>query len=96
MFDSMAPVLVGAVSVHTTYKRGLTVEEIAKMALNKVVNISEDAPQPIRDQAHAFKNNLEDVLIYYLKMAVQQDRATICAKMRESGYSELAEHIRKL
>ena len=58
MFDSMAPVIVGAVNVHTTHKRGLTVEEIAKMALDKVVHISENAPPAIRDQAHAYKNAL--------------------------------------
>ena len=30
MLDSMPPLITGVVSVHTTYKRGLTVEEIAK------------------------------------------------------------------
>ena len=96
MLDSMPPLITGVVSVHTTYKRGLTVEEIAKMALDKVVHISENAPPAIRDQAHAYKNALGEVLVYYLKMAVDQDRATICSTLRETGHSELAEQIRNL
>jgi|TARA_R100001143_G_scaffold61498_1_gene62372 hypothetical protein len=96
MLDSLPPIITGAVSIHTTYKRGLNVEEIAKMALDKVVHISENAPPAIRDQAHAYKNALGEVLVYYLKMAVDQDRATICSTLRETGHSELAEQIRKL
>ena len=83
MLDSMPPLITGVVSVHTTYKRGLTVEEIAKMALDKVVHISENAPPAIRDQAHAYKNALGEVLVY-------------CSTLRETGHSELAEQIRKL
>ena len=96
MFGSMAPVSAGIVQVYTTHKRGFTVEEIAKMALDKMIFVADNAPEPIRDQANAFKLQLGDIMVHYLKMAVHQDRATICAKIREAGHVDLANHIRSI
>ena len=87
---------IGDLGVKTTHGRGHAVEEVAKMAADRILYIADDAPFPIRDQARAFKNTVEETLVYYMRQAVEQDRATICAKLRQSGYSDLADNLRNL
>ncbi len=86
----------GMVDVVTSDNGGFPLEKVVDMALNKLINVSEEAPAPIRDQAFAFKSNLREVLDFYIKMAVEQDRATLCYKLRKSGHSDLANHLRSL
>jgi hypothetical protein len=94
MFDISASLSVGDVDVVTTDNRGLSVEEAAQMAVNKILYVSKDAPEPLREQAMAFKDTLHGVIVYYMKHAVDQDRATIAAKLREAGHPELAKDLR--
>ena len=57
---------LGNVGVTTTNHRGHTIEEVADMATAKIVSVSDDAPAPIRAQAHAFKNACKTVIMYYM------------------------------
>ena len=54
MFDIGVSLSVGDVEVITTDNRGLSVEEAAQMAVNKILYVSKDAPEPLREQAMAF------------------------------------------
>jgi len=96
MFDVSSSVSVGNVDVFTTDNKGHSIEEVAQMAANRILYVADEAPPPIRDQAQAFKDTLKQTLIYYMRQAVKQDRATICAKLRQSGYSDLADNLRSL
>jgi hypothetical protein len=96
MFEIDASISVGEVSVITTDNRGLSVEEAAQMAVNKILYVSKDAPDPLREQAMAFKDTVHKVIVHYMKYAINQDRATIAAKLREAGYPELAKNLRSL
>ncbi len=96
MFEINASISVGEVSVVTTDNRGLSVEEAAQMAVDKILYVAEDAPEPLREQAKAFKDTVREVIVYYMKHAVDQDRATVAARLREAGYPELAENLRSL
>ena len=86
----------GIVDVVTSDNGGFPLEKVVDMALNKLINVSAGAPAPIRDQAFAFKSNLREVLDFYIKMAIEQDRATLCYKLRKSGHSDLANHLGSL
>ena len=96
MFDVETILSVGDVDVISTNNRGLSVEEIAKIAIDKILYVAKDTPAPLRDQVLDFKLVLEGVILRYLKLAVDQDRATICAKLRDAGYPELAANLRRL
>ena len=96
MFEINASISVGEVSVVTTDNRGLSVEEAAQMAVDKILYVAEDSPEPLREQAKAFKDTVREVIVYYMKHAVEQDRATVAARLREAGYPELAENLRSL
>lgn len=84
------------VNVVTTTDRGLTVEEVAEQCLEKIISVSDQAPPPIRDQAHAFKQHLRPLLINYMRQAVNNDRTTIYNVLRKSGHEDVAQHIRRL
>jgi|TARA_R110002020_G_scaffold53049_1_gene148678 hypothetical protein len=89
-----AAAFVGDPVVRTTENRGHTLEEVSDMAIDRIMSVSSKAPPVIRDQAEAFKRELKSVLLFYMKMAVEQDRATVCAKIREAGSPELALYLR--
>jgi hypothetical protein len=96
MFSSVGEAGVGNVGVFTSTNRGHSAEEMAEMALNKIMLVSEDAPPIIRDQAIAHRDKLKDVLIFYMKRMAQSERTTIWAQMKQQGHEDLAEIIRRL
>ena len=46
---------IGNLGVKTTENRGHTPEEVAEMATDKIISVSDTAPPQIKAQAHAFK-----------------------------------------
>ena len=89
LINPFANAEVGNVTVHTTRNRGHSAEELTEMALEKVIRVSGDMPEPIRAQVMAYKDNLRDVLLFYMRQAMLSERVTIraeiAAEMKESG-----------
>ena len=54
MFSVNTNTIVGQVGVATSDNGGLSTEQISELAVNKIVSISENAPEPIKQQAEAF------------------------------------------
>ena len=54
--DMPAPIKVDVVA---TSGRGMTAEEVAELALNKLISISDTAPPELAAQAKAFKERME-------------------------------------
>ena len=86
----------GKVNVMTSDKGGLTNEQIADLAVDKIVSISNDAPPHIRQQANQFREHLKKVLYHYLLLARKEERASIVHILRSNGQKEMAEYIRRL
>ena len=84
------------VKVRTANNGGHSVEAIAEMCADKLMTVSETAPDVIRAQAEAFKAEMLNVVQQYIKMAVKEDRATMCAKIQEAGFPDLSEQLRRL
>ena len=87
---------IGSLGVETTSYRGHTPEEWARMAANRIVSISNTAPEPIRQQAHAFKQQVEALLADYLRKAIESHMCTIGNNLEEHGHGDMAEIIRRL
>ena len=86
----------GKVNVMTSEKGGLTNEQIADLAVDKIVSISDEAPAHIRQQANQFREHLKKVLYHYLLLARNEERGSIIQVLRSSGQKEMAEYIRSL
>tara|TARA_Y100001973_G_C5166754_1_gene316622 strand:+ start:533 stop:820 length:288 start_codon:yes stop_codon:yes gene_type:complete len=95
MFD-LGSGSVGAVNIMTSENGGLSNDQIADMLANKLIYISDDAPEPIRLQAEVFKDRVRNLAQYYIELARKEERANICAKVREAGQIELANAIGRL
>ena len=87
---------VGAVNIVTSENGGLSNDQIAEMLASKLIYISDDAPEPIRLQAEAFRDRVRNMAQYYIELARKEERASICAKVREAGQMELANAIGRL
>jgi len=96
MFSLNSETEVGNLGVTTTEYRGHTVEEVADMATKKIVSISDEAPAPIREQAHAFEEVCKKVIAYYMQQAVNNHICTICNLLEKQGQKDLANIIRRL
>lgn len=83
------------VSVTTTQNRGLTPEELAKMCTDKIMHVSDNAAPEIREQAKAYKNVVEAVVLKYLKQAVSSDRTTMYNALANAGHGDVAEIVRR-
>ena len=95
MFD-LGSGSVGAVNIMTSENGGLSNDQIAEMLATKLIYISDDAPEPIRLQAEAFRDKVRNLAQYYIELARKEERASICDKVRDAGQLELAKAIGRL
>jgi hypothetical protein len=88
--SEVAFLLGGAnVKVLTTQGRGFTPEEVAERALDKIISVGSQTHPAIRDQAEAFRNQIRQVLVFYMKEAVRSHNVTLVSKFKKAGYPEL-------
>ena len=82
-------VLLGEIKAIAVSGRGFTPEEVAEMALEKIVYVGENSHPAIRDQAEAFKGQIRVVLVRYMRQAVTSHNTTLANRLREAGHPEL-------
>ena len=88
--DNEAKIIQGVdFDVVTSNGQGHSPEQIAEMALAKIIYVAQDANPLIREQAEAYKNHIRQVLVQYMKKAIKSNHTTIANKLREAGHSDL-------
>ena len=93
MFTEAIGMTVGSVGVQTTDNRGFTPEETAIRCVDKIIGISDNAHPAIRDQAYAYRKEMEKIIAIYMVQAIKSDRTTV---YNASGNPKLAEYIRRM
>lgn len=88
--------LAGAVKAYGTSGRGLNVEELADMAMRKLIHVADTAPPDLREQANQFKENIRRLLITYMHQAIKSDRTTLYNNLRGSGFPEVADIVLRI
>ena len=96
MFSLRSDLEIGNLGVTTTDNRGLSVDEVSEMAVNKIISVSDTAPAPIRAQAHAFRDACKKIVMYYMQEAIKNHICTVCNKLEQQGHTDLANIIRRL
>jgi len=96
MFTEAIGMTVGSVGVQTTDNRGFTPEETAIRCVDKIIGISDNAHPAIRDQAYAYRKEMEKIIAIYMVQAIKSDRTTVYNAVKDSGNLKLAEHIRRM
>ena len=85
-----------SVQIQTTDNRGQTPEEVAERCVNKIIGVSDNAHPAIREQAHAYRREMEKIIAIYMRQAIKSDRTTVYNAIKDSGNPKLAEYIRRL
>jgi DNA-binding phage protein len=85
-----------SVEIQTTNNRGQTPEEVAERCVNKIIGVSNNAHPAIREQALAFRKEMEKVVAIYMRQAIKSDRTTVYNAIKDSGNPKLAEYIRRM
>ena len=81
--------LLGQITAVSVSGRGFTPEEVAEMALDKIIYIGENSHPALRDQAEAFRDQIRTVLVKYMRQAVISHNTTLANKLRDAGHPEL-------
>lgn len=84
------------VDVVTTSDGGHPIDFWAKRAAERIMSVSETAHPAIREQAVAFKNQIETVILHYVKEAVKDNNSMISKTLTDAGYPQLADLFRRL
>ena len=96
MFSLVGAAQVMPVKVVVTTDRGLSADEVAEMAANKILSVSDTAHPAIREQAIAFRDRLMTVLHHYIGIAQRSERTTMLAQLRRAGHGDAADMLEKL
>ena len=89
-------IFTGSVNVMTSNEGGLSSEQISKLALDKLIVVSDNAPPAIKDQAKEFKEVLRYLLFQTIELSRREERATIAYKMSKAGQKEMADLVRRI
>ena len=87
---------IGDLGVQTTTNRGHTIEEVAEMATNKLISISDTADPMVKAQAHAFRDKCKMVITFYVQEGIKNHICTVCNQLEQQGHKDLANIIRRL
>ena len=85
-----------SVQIQTTDNRGQTPEEVAERCVNKIIGVSDNAHPAIREQAHAYRIEMEKIIAIYMRQSIKSDRTTVYNAIKDSGNPKLAEYIRRM
>lgn len=59
--------------VFTSHNGPLSLEQLAEMAANEIIKISDTTPEPLRQQAYLFRENVKRVVYKYLKRSLDSN-----------------------
>ena len=95
MLSSAGTTEIGNVTVVTTSHRGLSPEELAEMALARIISVGENSHPTIIAQAIAYRDFIRTILIHYLRMAQENERSNIVGALTKQGHADTADLIRR-
>lgn len=87
---------LGKVMVSTTDNKGHDPEFWAERATKKICDISENAPDHVRQQALAFQDYINKVILESMKNAIISDRTTLINLFVKQGQKDMADILRKM
>ena len=87
---------LGKVMVSTTENKGHDPEFWAERATQKICDISETAPDHVRQQALAFQDYIYKVILESMKNAIISDRTTLINIFVKQGHQDMADILKNL
>lgn len=85
---------LGKFEVFTTENGGHDPDFYVERILNRMISVSDTAPEPIRAQANAFREKMRLVLRDGMRRAILSDRETLAVELERHGLKEAAALVR--
>jgi len=89
MITNVGKSSLGSIEVATTHGRGATPEELAERAVNRIISVGDNSHPLVAEQARAFKQDVKNIMVFYLKEAVRSNQVTVANAFNKAGYPEL-------
>lgn len=83
---------MGTVEVLTP-PREMQTEEWAQLFVARLISVADTMPKAIRDQANAFREQIQILACHYMRQAIMSDRAVLAKHMAECGHPEFSSLI---
>ena len=96
MFSVDVKTTIGDIAVKTTNNKGLSPEYWTERIIDRLISIIDNADPMVKAQAEAFKDNMTQVVLLYMKQAIASDRATVAGLLQKQGHKDMADIIRRL
>jgi len=96
MLNVKTEISTGTVNVVTSDVGGLSSEQIADMAMDKLMLISDTAPPAIKEQAEVFRRQLREIVFSHIELSRREERATLTQKLSSNGHQDIADIVRRL
>ena len=68
----------------------------AEKLTDRICGISDTAAPHIRQQAEAYKLAIYNVIVYYIKQAINSERCTMRNLLEQQGHEDLAKILKEL
>jgi hypothetical protein len=81
---------VGAFQVTTTSNGGHPPEFFAERICDRLISISETAPPELRQQALAYRQAMQIVVLDGIRRAILSDHTTVVHQLRQAGMEDAA------
>jgi hypothetical protein len=85
---------LSSIILQATGSRGHSPEELAAQATARIISVGMQSHPAIRDQAIAFKAQIQELLTAYMKQAIADDRITLAHRLQQAGHTELLSLLR--
>ena len=95
-FFSSLQFKLGNISVHATQNEGHSPEFWAEQATKIICDYSNEAPEHIKQQAHAFQTQVYNVILHSIKNAIKSKNTTYVNLLKKQGHSDMADIIKEL
>lgn len=87
---------VGQVFVTTTEQKGHNPDFWAQAASDRIISVGNNSHPLIAQQAEAFKENVQKIILFHIQEAIKSDRTTLIAELEIQGQQEMANILRRL
>ncbi len=89
MISTVGGAKIGIATASMVSGRGFTPEELVEHAVNEIISIGNNSHPVLQAQAEAFREDIKNVMLNYLRQAVASHNTTLTNRFTDAGHPEL-------
>ena len=89
MISTVGGAKIGIATASMVSGRGFTPEELVEHAVTEIISIGNNSHPVLQAQAEAFREDIKNVMLNYLRQAVASHNTTLTNRFTDAGHPEL-------